>query len=370
MPNAIDQSLPERMAEAASNFLAALSPDARARAAMAFTNEGERTRWFYTPTVREGLPLRDMDPLSQQRAHQLLVTGLSHPAYVTVSTIMGLENTLDMVEGFWVDWYPGRGRDPAMYYVTVFGEPGVGTWGWRFEGHHVCVHYTIVDGVIASPTPLFFGADPAESPLMGSGVLRPLGSVTDLAREVVQALDDEQLAVATIAAAPPPDIMLTNHSRIEGGLEPRPAMEMMARPATPEWNEQAAQQIAKLGFTAEAHQALLYQDTPQGLAASRMTMAQRDILEALIDQYIARLPDDLAAVESAGLTSEVVDGIHFAWAGGAEPGQPHYYRLHGPRFLVEYDCTQRDANHVHSVWRDPQADFGRDLLARHYATAH
>ena len=370
MPDAADPSLPDRMAEAAANFLAALSPEGRARAELDFADEEERTRWFYTPTLRAGLPLREMDPAQQRQAHQLLASGLSHPGYVTASTIMGLENTLDAVEGFRVDWYPGRGRDPAMYYVSVFGQPGEGSWGWRFEGHHVCVHYTIVEGVIATPTPLFFGADPAESPLMGAGVLRPLGSVTDLAREVVHALDDEQRAVATISAAPPPDIMLTNHSTIEGGLEPRPAIEMMRRQATPEWDRRVAEQIAEIGFTAEHHEALRYRDAPRGLPAAQMTMTQRSILEELIQQYIGRLPDDLAAVETARLTGDAVDAIHFAWAGGIEPGQPHYYRLHGPRFLVEYDCVQRQANHVHSVWRDPTADFGRDLLARHYAVSH
>lgn len=370
MPDTAIPSLPERMAEAASSFLTALSPEAHGRAAMDFSDEEERTRWYYTPTVRAGLPLRDMDPAQQQKAHQLLVTGLSHPAYVTTATIMGLENTLDAVEGFAVDWYPGRGRDPDMYYVSVFGEPGVGNWGWRFEGHHVCVHYTIVDGVIATPTPLFFGADPAESPMMGADVLRPLGSVMDLAREIMHALDDDQRAAATISSAAPPDIMLTNHSTVEPGLEPRPAMVMMGRDPTPEWESRMAAQTAELGFTTDHHELLRYSDEPRGLPVARMTMAQRDILVELIRQYVGRLPDDLAAVESARLTDDAIDGIHFVWAGGIEPRQPHYYRLHGPRFLVEYDCVQRGANHIHSVWRDPQADFGRDVLARHYATSH
>ena len=370
MPDTAIPSLPERMAEAASSFLTALSPEAHGRAAMDFSDEEERTRWYYTPTVRAGLPLRDMDPAQQQKAHQLLVTGLSHPAYVTTATIMGLENTLDAVEGFAVDWYPGRGRDPDMYYVSVFGEPGVGNWGWRFEGHHVCVHYTIVDGVIATPTPLFFGADPAESPMMGADVLRPLGSVMDLAREIMHALDDDQRAAATISSAAPPDIMLTNHSTVEPGLEPRPAMVMMGRDPTPEWESRMAAQTAELGFTTDHHELLRYSDEPRGLPVARMTMAQRDILVELIRQYVGRLPDDLAAVESARLTDDAIDGIHFVWAGGIEPRQPHYYRLHGPRFLVEYDCVQRGANHIHSVWPDPQADFGRDVLARHYATSH
>ncbi len=359
----------ERMAEAASNFLAALSPDGRAKAALDFADEEERTRWFYTPNPRRGLPLREMGAAAEQRAHQLLATGLSHPGYVTVSTIMGLENTLDASEGWWVDWYPGRGRDPGMYFVSVFGEVGGQAWGWRFEGHHVSVHYTIVGGRIATPTPIFFGADPAEAPLMGTARLRPLASVTDVGRECVRALDEEQRAAAVVSPVAPPDLMLTNHSRIEAGLEPRPAIEMMGRSPTDEWNRQVAAQIDWLGFRGEHHEALRYSGDPIGLPASGMTMEQRAILEELVQLYIGRLPEAVAAYERERLAG-AMDQIHFAWAGGLEPGDGHYYRLHGPRFLVEYDCTQRQGNHIHSVWRDPAGDFGRDALARHYAAAH
>jgi hypothetical protein len=370
MSDSPDSTIVERMAEVASNFLASLSTEGRAKAQLAFADEEERTRWFYTPNPRAGLPLREMEAVQQRRAHQLLASGLSHPGYVTVSTIMGLENILDAEEGFRVDWYPGRGRDPGMYFVSVFGEPGESTWGWRFEGHHVSVHYTIVDGVIATPTPLFFGADPAEASLMGANLLRPLASVTDLARDCVHALDAEQRSAAVIAAAAPLDIMLTNHSTIEDGLEPRPAMEMMGRQPTAEWSRGTAQQLAALGYTSEQHEVLRYRDEPRGLAGARMSVDQRAILEALIGQYIDRLPEELAAIEQATLTTEMLDRVHFAWAGGIERGEPHYYRLQAPRFVVEYDCTQRGANHVHSVWRDPQADFGRELLSRHYAVAH
>lgn len=363
------ESLPERMAEAAADLLAALSPSGRAAAVLPFTEEGERTTWFYTPKQRAGTPLRDMSSRAQRQAHRLLALGLSWPGYVTASTIMGLENTLDAEEGFVVEWYEGRGRDPLMYYVSVFGDPGGATWGWRFEGHHVSVHYTIVEGVIATPTPLFFGADPAESSLLGAA-LRPLGSTTDLAREVMQALDAEQRAAATLSAIAPPDIVLSNHSQIAPGLLPKATFEMMDREPSAELREQDARQRATMGFTEDHLEALRYQEQPRGLPASRLTMEQRAILEELIRQYVGRLPEALAAIEGERLTSEAIDAIHFGWAGGVEPGDPHYYRLHAPRFLVEYDCVQRGANHIHSVWRDPQADFGRDVLARHYAAAH
>ena len=124
-----DPTLPDRMADVAAEFLAALDGRGRATAQLPFTDEDERTRWFYTPVLRAGLPLRDMDPGQQRHAHRLLALGLSAPGYVTASTIMGLENTLDAEEGFIRDWYPGRGRDPQMYYLSVFGDPGAGRLG-------------------------------------------------------------------------------------------------------------------------------------------------------------------------------------------------------------------------------------------------
>ena len=282
-------SLPDRMAAIADDFLAALDRQGRGCAQLPFTDEDERTRWFYTPVLRAGLPLRDMDPAQQRLAHRLLALGLSAPGYVTASTIIGLENTLDAEEGFVRDWYEGRGRDPQMYYLSVFGDPGAPRWGWRFEGHHVSVHYTIVDGVIATPTPLFFGADPAESAMLGADVLRPLAGATDLAREVMHALDEEQRAAATLSPIAPPDIMLTNHSRIAEGLQPRPTFTMMDVEVTPERLRRDEEARRASGLTPELEDALVYRARPRGLPVAGMTIAQRDIVAELIGQYVGRL---------------------------------------------------------------------------------
>ena len=163
--------------------------------------------------------------------------------------------------------------------------------------------------------------------------------------------------------------MLTNHSRIEAELEPRATMAMMGRRPTEAWDRLMAEQNDWLGFRSEHHEVLRYKAEPIGLPASQMTVAQRTILEALVQEYIGRLPEAVAAYEGERLT-DALNEIHFAWAGSLEPGEAHYYRLQAPRFLVEYDCAQRRANHIHSVWRDPKGDFGRDMLARHYAEAH
>ncbi len=370
----------ERMAEAATNLLAALAPEQRRKASFDFPAEDERRQWFYTPTDHGGLPLAEMDPSQQQHAHRLAATGLSAPGYATASTIMGLENTLDAQEGwnagFFRDRGPtARGRDPQMYYVSVFGEPGgAAPWGWRFGGHHVSIHFTIAGGQIATPTPTFFGANPAESRLVGPAVLRPLAGEEDLARELLHALDAEQRGTAVLSPAAPWDLVIGNRPRVEDGALPPYAWEIFReRFDDAETERRRVGQVRneeRLGMTPEYTEALRYSRTPKGLPAARMTASQKQVLTALVRQYIDRMPDEIAEIEAAKLLGAALDGVHFAWAGGLERRQPHYYRLQGPRFLVEYDNVQNDANHIHSVWRDPDGDFGDDLLAQHYAQSH
>ncbi len=163
-----------RMASAAAAWLDALDPDQRAAATGAAPSadtqsDTERQRWFYTPTDHGGLPLGAQRPAQQRLAHQLVAAGLSTAGYVTVATIIGLDNVLDHAEGWSVDWGRERGRDPGLYYLRVFGEPGgTAPWGWRFGGHHVSLNNLIVGGAVRSMTPCFLGADPATSPLLGT----------------------------------------------------------------------------------------------------------------------------------------------------------------------------------------------------------
>ncbi len=347
--------LVQRMGEAAATFLAALAPDQRAKALFDFAAQDRRTAWYYTPIPRDGLPLSEMDRRQQRLALQLVATGLSQAGYVTTATIMGLETTLDALE----NWgRPLPGRDARLYYVRIFGAPhGRNPWGWSFEGHHISLNYTLAGGRLISPTPTFFGANPAEAPLGGASTLRPLQGVEDLARELVRGLDDGQRAAAILSPVAPPDIVLTNRPYVvEGAL-------LDDEQAVAAW--QAAAPVP-----AGAVAALRYAATPRGLASSSLTSAQQELLLALIGEYIHRMPDELAELEQAKLLEDGLAGLHFAWAGGLERRQPHYYRIQGGRFLVEYDNTQNDANHIHSVWRDPRDDFGAGILARHYAHSH
>ena len=360
------------MADEAAAFLDSLDDAQRARAQFAWPSDDERRRWFYTPTDHGGLPLALMTPTQHRRAHRLLASGLSQAGYVTAATVMGLENVLDSVEGWAVDFGRERGRDPLMYYVSVFGTPGGDApWGWRFGGHHVSVHHTIVGGELAGTTPCFLGADPASAPLLGPHPLRPLAGVEDLGRELVRSLDDAQRAVAVVSERAPTDLVGGNRPRLVDGADPMPLptiwRDRFDGPVG-EFLERAQRSLEKAtDLTPADVAAMRYSTAPKGLAASALRPDQRSMLDALLRLYVGRLPDAVADDEAAKFAGAALDDMHLLWAGGVEPGRPHYYRIHGPTLVVEYDNTARGANHVHTVWRDPRGDFGDDVLARHHA---
>jgi hypothetical protein len=360
-----------RMAEAAGRLLGTLTPDELALAAWPFPSDEERRRWFYTPTDHGGLTLGALDPARQRLVMQLVASGLSTAGFVTASTILGLENVLDHLEGWSVGFGHPRGRDPQRYYVRVFGDPGDGTWAWRFGGHHVSLHHLVVDGELAASTPCFLGADPASAPLLGPHPLRPLAGAEDLGRELVRSLDASQLATALVSPAAPADLVGGNRSRLTEGDLPLPLPEVWRGRFEGELLArvdaiQAATEQA-LGLQPAHLDALRYTTAPVGLAVPDLSADQRELLVALLRVYVERLPEDVAG-EQLAVVLDGLDDLRFLWAGGLEPGQPHYYRVQGPRLVVEYDNAARGGNHVHTVWRDPRNDFGDDALARHHAT--
>jgi hypothetical protein len=368
-------ALADAMAAAAADLLASLSSDQRELAAWPFPSDDERQRWFYTPTDHGGLTLHQMEPAQHRLLMRLVASGLSRPGYVTVATIMGLENVLDELEGWGASFERERGRDPGMYYVRVFGapEPG-GTWSWRFGGHHVSINHLVVAGEPAAATPCFLGADPASSPLLGPHPLRPLAGAEDIARDLARALDPVQAGQAVVAPVAPVDIVGANRPLLTDGHLPLPLPDVWRRCfAQPLHSALAATQRRAeetVGLQPEHLEAVRYTTEPRGLAAAALTAAQRQTLRALLDVYLHRLPDELADAEAAKYAGEGLDALSFLWAGGTASGEPHYYRIQGPRLVVEYDNTQRGVNHVHAVWRDPVNDFGVDVLAAHYRAAH
>jgi len=294
----------DEMAAAAKKFLAALNSEQRAKAAFDFKAD-DRLDWHYIPKERKGLTIKEMTAEQRPLALALLRSGLSELGYGKATNIMSLEPVLHELEG------AGRKfpRDQQLYHFFVFGQPDAkGTWGWRVEGHHVSANFTIVEGQFIASTPSFLGSNPAEvreGPRKG---LRVLAGEEDRGRELIKALDMEQRKVAVIAEA----------------LE------------------------------------------TAGISASKLTLVQRGLLMKLIAEYVHRVRPDLAKADLQKIQQAGVDKIQFAWAGGIEKGEGHYYRVQGPTFLLEYDNTQNNNNHVHAVWRDFNGDFGEDLLRKHY----
>ena len=349
------------MAEASDSLAESLDADSAARLVRPF-DDPERTRWAYYPreTVGDrhtGLALQELNPAQRKLVLRLVATGLSFHAFGQVASIMALESVLDLKEDYALASY----RDPARFWVAIFGTPGSrGAWSWRFEGHHVFVHHTIVDGLVVASTPLFFGANPAEVRHGNHPVLRPCGEEEDAARTLVSSLDSDQRAMAVLHPRAPLDIVVANRSQV-------PPTAIPGDPTNPFAEMQAA--IESMGA---GHREALRLDLarPAGLPASAMSSDQRQLFEDLVRLYVDRLPIPLADIERERLEAADFDRIHFAWAGSERPRRPHYYRLHGPTMVVEYDCTQDAANHIHSVWRDPERDFGRDLLKAHLFNAH
>jgi hypothetical protein len=367
-----------RMTERAAEFIESLDEAQRAVTLWPFDDTAERRRWFYTPTDHGGLSLSAMRPGQQRLAHRLVAAGLSRPGYVTVATIIGLDNVLDELEGFVATWGRERGRDPGLYYLRVFGDPsGAAPWGWRFGGHHVSINHVVADGEVLSSTPNFLGADPASSPLLGPHLLRPLAGAEDLGRALVRSLDLEQRAAAVLSPVAPLDLVSANRPEFatgDGDL-PLPLAEVWRGRFEGELGERvhAIQMHAEsaAGLTTDHLEAVRLTRAPRGLAAHLLRPDQREMLRALLDTYVHRLPDGLADDERAVYADDsALDQLSFAWAGGMEVGDAHYYRVQSHRVLVEYDNTQRGANHVHTVWRDLTTDFGGDPLAHHYRGGH
>jgi glyoxylase-like metal-dependent hydrolase (beta-lactamase superfamily II) len=311
------------MAEAARRFLSALTPDQRRRVLLPF-GARERLAWDYIPKERLGVSLGELGDAQQRLAGGFIATALSRRGLLEASAIMALEEVLrrqgarDFV------------RDPGAYFVSVFGEPSASaTWGWRLEGHHLSINLTLVDGVHPVAAPMFLGAAPARIERGGDllAETRVLGAEEDRGLRLLISLDPAQRRQAVVRAAAPEDILTG------------PGAQVTALP---------------------------------GLPASRMSAAQRKMLDAIIDEALGNLPAELAARERARMAASGADEVVFTWAGASTLSEPHYYRVSGPSFLYELDNTQDHANHVHTVWhaREPDGDFGLDLLREHHRERH
>jgi hypothetical protein len=367
-----------KMAEAAQAWLERLDDAQRPAAQWAGpaddVREAERRRWFYTPTDHGGLAMNQQRPAQQRAAMELVAAGLSLAGYVTVATIMGLENVLDRVEGFTARFDRERGRDPGLYYLRVFGAPGdAGAWGYRFGGHHVSLNNLVVDGELVATTPCFMGADPAISPLLGGAINRPLARAEDLARELVRWRPPQLWQQAVLLPTAPSDLVTGNRAAISEGDQVVPLAGIWRGRFGDDAEQGKLQTLSDsiddaAGYTDADHQVIAYSAAPKGVPGSELDSGQRDLLRSLLGTYFGRVPEGVSPM--AAYDDATLNAVFLAWAGPLEPGAPHYYRLQGPRLLIEWDNTQRNANHAHSVWRNPEADFGLDVLTRHRADHH
>jgi len=319
--------LAQRMAEAATSFLESLGSEQRANASLPFSGD-ERYQWAYTPGPRSGLLLKAMTSAQRSAALRLLDAGLSARGAATAQQIITHESILHETERI-EQILSGEDRDPELYYFSVFGTPGsAAPWGWRVGGHHLALNFSVVGGALLSATPLFFGANPAEVHHGPATGLRLLAAEEDLARALLGSLEAEQKALAIVDPVAPADILTKNYR--------------MADPLA----------------------------IPQGIAHTGLSIEQRGHLMRLIRHYIERTADVVSTQAWARIEQAGLDALTFAWAGPEERGQGHYYAIKGPTFLIEYDNTQNNANHIHSVWRDFAHDWDADVLADHYAHAH
>lgn len=308
--------LSDQVAATAQEWLALLDETQLLRARLAFDDE-ERRRWAYWPAPRQGVRLGDLDRTAQKATHRLLASLLPLPAYARAVTIMALDEVLDRLEGFRSDR-----RNQGDYWLTIFGQPGSDLWGVRFEGHHVSIHATFSDRQCRI-TPLFLGANPAvvSDDVDAVAAVAPLGPEEQLGFELLHCLPAEQRVAAVISDEAPADIASRNLPRLDDATA-----------------------------------------AGTGVALANLRGGAALSADALLRVYLDRFPQ--------GSLRPDPDGARFAWAGSQEPGGGHYYRIAGPRLLIELDNTQNGANHIHTVVRDPTTDFGEDLLAAHLRHDH
>jgi hypothetical protein len=316
----VSAELVGEMAATATGFVASLNARQCGRALLTFASD-DRRDWHYVPRQRHGLPLRDMDEAQRVAALALLRIGLSEAGGRKAIAIMDRENILKRSN-------PSENYDPLDYAFAVYGDPRMPPpWGWSVEGHHLSLHFTVCTSTEITVTPFFMGVAPLMLHGNGGSGDPLLLKERDLAAQIVRGLDAQEREQAIIA------------DRSMGDILSGPGREESLR-------------------------------TPVGLPLTRLTDARRDAVLALVDEYFGRLRAELADVERARLREAGVGNLRFAWAGPLDPGQPHYYRIHGPSLLLEYDNTQEDANHIHTVWHDPGLSFGGDALRDHYNRSH
>lgn len=309
------------MIAAAVHFLN-ITPEAQQKKLVFPFEHDERTHWNFVPMTgkRKGLSLKEMSDAQRIAVHALLQSVMSTKGYLKTTGVQQLERILGVIEE------NPTYRDHEAYFLTLFGTPSEdGLWGWRFEGHHLSLNFSSIDNQL-SVVPAFMGSNPSKvlsGPYAG---LRVLHEEIDVARALMATLTTEQQSKTIIADKAPRDIITGNDREA--------VMESF-----------------------------------EGLSYAEMNESQQQLLMSLIKVYAGNVQTSIALEQLDRIEEAGYENLYFAWAGSLTEGKGHYYRIHGPTLLIEYDNTQTQANHIHTVWRDLSNDFGRDLLHDHYNTS-
>lgn len=308
----------------ANDFLRLLDEAQKAKARYPFADL-ERFNWHFVPRQRNGISFHGFTDKQRQAALDLVKSSLSEQGYQKATNIMALENVLREVESRGPD---DTYRDPFNYAITIFGTPHADSvWAWRLEGHHLSINFSSSDGELVSSTPTFWGSNPGvvrTGRMTGRQVLK---QETDLGFHLVNSLEMSQLKVAVVAQSAPPDIITGN------------------------------QRVAEL-------------PEASGLSYTDMNAAQKKLFLQLLNVYVKNYQLGFSKRLMAKIEKAGIENLSFAWAGSLQPGAGHYYRIQGPMLLIEYDNTQNNANHVHTVVRDLTNDFAEDILREHYRKEH
>jgi len=342
---------PTLMTFAAMALYDHLDAEQRQRVVVPLDDEN-RTHWNFLPeSGRRGVALRDMTQVQRYLSHRLIAQSTSVEGYAQVVQVMSLEHVLRELNAPAFGHVAAHFRDPEGYFLTFFDQPQPDSdWGWRLVGHHLSLNFTVAGQDLMSATPLLLGSEPAQL-----GPFRILGNEEDLGFALLAQLDEEQAAVATIHATPPPDFASRCVPVL--GDEEWPDVHGVGRRDAP--------------ITDADREALRWvKGQPRGLSRARLGGAQQEGFDRLVEAFLARLKPDQVGREMDRIRAAGQDELHFVWAGSHRIQQPHYFRVEGPVTLIEFDNTEDDANHVHCVWRDPTNDFGVDVLAQHRAAQH
>jgi hypothetical protein len=315
-----DAPPPSSNSDRAIAFIDSLSADQKKKATFPFYGLTPH-EWSFLPastTLPDGIAVKDLDSKQKERLYALMQAYLSSTGYEKTRTIMDLENVLRELNP------ENPSRIPENYFVAIYGVPDKdGTWGWSFQGHHVVLNFTVVKDTIAF-APFFFGSNPAEikdGPRKGT---RPIAAEEDLAFELLSSFSADQKRIAIFQSASFAEIV-TGSATV---VAPLPAV---------------------------------------GIALKDLSNDQKLVLKKLLSAILSAMPEKLAELRLNKIKGEDFGGVRFGWAGATNRSEPHYYRIQGKSFLVEFDNVT--GNHIHLVWRDFDGDFGRDLLREHYKTS-